>query len=148
LIESTAEGKPSDKRAWHLSLGLRAAQANAEQVNLQLYTNTLAPAPPQAAPSMISQGPFDWLVDRDQIVGQWNHVLFTFDSHQINLYLNGRLVAENPLPIPGPAAEWGGLIIGGHRAGSGRSFDGWIDEVAVWQRVLSPEDIEAVFRQK
>jgi hypothetical protein len=35
-------------------------------------------------------------------------------------------------------------VIGGHRAGTGRNFDGWIDEVAIWQRLLDHDDIRSL----
>ncbi len=144
LMESTAEGKPSESSAWHLSLGLRAT-SNQEKVNLQLFTHTLKPAvEPDAAPNAQSQGPFDTLVDREQLLNKWNHVVVTFNSKSLTLFLNGKPVATHNLPTPGPASEFGGLIIGGHRAGEGRNYEGLIDEVKVWQRVLSERELEAI----
>ncbi|QDT07246.1 Alkaline phosphatase D precursor [Rubripirellula lacrimiformis] len=141
LLESTAEGQPENRGAWSLSLGLRSADT-ADQVNLQLFTSTLQPGSlPEAAPTAISQGPFDTLVDRDRLMDQWNHVAFTFDSQSLSLFLNGERVARHPLPIPGPTSEFGGLIIGGHRNGVGRNFDGWIDEVSIWQRSLTQSEL-------
>ena len=145
LLESTATGQPSSTSAWHLSLGLRAT-SDPGKVNLQLYTHTLRPADePEAAPTAVSHGPFDALFDRDQLLGNWNHVAFTFDSKSLTLFLNGQQAARHVLPFPGPASEFGGLIIGGHRAGTGRNFDGLIDEVTVWQRVLSDAELAALF---
>lgn len=144
LLESTAEGKPSDNSAWHLSLGLRAS-SNREKVNLQLFTHTLkSAARPEAAPNAASQGPFDALVDRARLLNNWNHVAFTFNSKSLTLFLNGEQIATHDLPTPGPASEFGGLIIGGHRAGTGRNFDGLIDEVIVWQRVLGDRELKAM----
>jgi len=131
LFESTAEGTPSKKQAWHLSLGMRAS-SDPEKVNLQIYTETLKPAAvAQAAPSEISQGPFDTLIDRKLLENRWCEAKLTFDGNRFKLFLNGELVGDHPLPIPGPAAEFGGLIIGGHREGVGRNFDGWIDEISI-----------------
>lgn len=145
LLESTAEGQASNKGAWHLSLGLRAA-SSPNKINLQLYTHTLKPASkPELAPTAVSQGPFDTLIDRGNLLGNWNHVAFTFDSSSLNLFLNGRQIAKHALPIPGPASEFGGLILGGHRAGTGRNFDGLIDELSVWQRVLSDTELKTLF---
>jgi hypothetical protein len=62
------------------------------------------------------------------------------------LHVDGAVVATHALPIPGPAAEWAGLVIGGHRDGVGRNFNGLIDEVALWQRVLSDTEISAVYQ--
>ena len=144
LLESTAEGQSSNAQAWHLSLGLRGT-ADPDKVNLQLYTVTLQPAAsPGAAPNRVSQGPFDFLIDREQLQDRWNHVAFTFDSAALRLFLNGDVAATHPLPVKGPAAEFGGLVIGGHRAGIGRNFDGWIDEVVVWQRLLGQNEIRGL----
>ena len=145
LLESTADGQASSKSAWHLSLGLRAT-SDPNQVNLQLYTHTLRPAgEPEAAPTAISQGPFDTLIDRDKLLNHWNHAAISFDSKSLTLFLNGKQASRHPLPVQGPASEFGGLIIGGHRDGTGRNFDGLIDEVAVWQRVLDAAELKELF---
>lgn len=148
LLESTAEGNPSKSAAWHLSLGLRAAPV-ASKINLQLYTHTLKPASqPEAAPTAISQGPFDAMIDRDTLLNQWNHVAFKFDSKSLTLFLNGRKITEHKLPISGPASEFGGLILGGHREGTGRSFDGLIDEVRVWQGALDNSSLVEIHKNR
>lgn len=145
LLESTAEGKPSDRAAYHLSLGLRASN-EPEKINLQLYTHTLTPAPrPEAAPGRKSQGGFDFLVDRSAIK-DWNHVACVFDSNQWTLFLNGQQAIIHRLRDAGPASEFGGLVIGGHRAGVGRNFDGLIDEVAIWSRALSDAEVKQLFQ--
>jgi hypothetical protein len=147
LFESTAEGQPEDRSAWHLSLGLRAC-GDPEKVNLQLYTHTLAPAArPEASPTSLSQGGFDCLISREALKS-WTHVAVVYDSAGMKLYLNGREQVQHMLPVPGPASEFGGLILGGHRAGKGRNFDGLIDEVAIWKRVLKPKEIEELARDR
>jgi len=144
LLESTAEGKPSSKAAYHLSIGLRPARS-AGDINLQLYTSTLKPAAkPSAAPTALAQGPFNNLVKRKQLLNAWNHIAMTFDSRRIKLYLNGQLAGEHLLPTPGPASEFGGLIIGGHREGEGRNFEGLIDEVKVFQGLISRQQLKAL----
>ncbi len=141
LIESTAEGKPHNKSAWHISLGLRSCD-DPNKINLQLYTHTLSPASrPEAAPTAKSLGGFDCLIPRSELK-KWNHVTCTFDSLSLSLYLNGKQIAKHHLPVPGPASEFGGLVIGGHREGKGRNFDGFIDDVAIWSRVLNENEIK------
>ncbi len=143
LLESTAEGKPSQAQAWHLSVGLRAC-ADPELVNLQLYTHTLRPAAAaQGAPTSQSQGPFDCPVPRSTF-DRWTQVAAVFDSKSWTLYVNGEQAAVHTLPMPGPASEMGGLILGGHREGTGRGFDGWLDEVAIWARALSGDEIRSL----
>lgn len=145
LLESTAEHAPSNSSAWHLSLGLRASD-DPNQVNLQLHTHTLFPAgAPEAAPTAHPQGGFDCLIDRDDLA-TWTHIACTFDSTSWKLHVDGVLRATHKLPVPGPASEFGGLVLGGHRAGTGRNFDGWIDDLAFWSRVLAPGEITALAR--
>ncbi|MCH8475895.1 MAG: LamG domain-containing protein [Opitutales bacterium] len=84
---------------------------------------------------------------------QWNHIAVTFDasavsdgnsgSIQFMTFLNGSLVNED-LRIEGSLSPSDFLILGGHRAETGRNWEGWIDEVAVWDRVLSVEEIGAL----
>ena len=144
ILESTAEGRPSDQGAWHLSIGLRPV-ADPQKINLQLYTYTLRPASkPELAPTAASQGPFDLLIPRSKLLDQWNHLVLTFNSKSLILFLNGKRIAEHQLPIPGPASEFGGLVIGGHRGGTGRNFDGLMDEISIWQRILTPEEIKTL----
>jgi hypothetical protein len=90
-------------------------------------------------------GPFQTNHPRAQLENQWSHLIVTFDSAQLQIFLNGKLAGSHKLDPPGPAAEFGGLIIGGHRTGTGRNFDGLIDEVAVWQTVLSTTDALKLF---
>ena len=147
LLESTAEGRPHSQAAYHLSLGMRTAEKK-EHVKLQLYTHTLQPPDdPGAAPTSISQGGFGFDVDR-QSLSNWTHLVLIFDSTSLTIFLNGKLAFRHDLPIPGPASEQGGLIIGGHRAGIGRNYDGWIDELAIWGRVVTPKEIDQLFRSR
>jgi hypothetical protein len=144
LFESTAKGPPDAEPAYHLSLGLRSA-SKPDHINLQVFTRTLQPAQqPEAAPTPLDQGPFDCEVPREVFDNRWAHVTMTFDSQSIELYVNGEQVARHRLPVPGPAAESGGLVIGGHRAGVGRNFDGYLDEVKIWSRKLSAKEIASL----
>jgi hypothetical protein len=98
----------------------------------------------QEAPGIAAQGSFNFEADRT-LFSDWTHLVVTFNSGKLQLFLNGSLVIEHPLPIAGPVAENGGLVIGGHRSGTGRNFDGLIDEVAIWNRVLTPSEITSLY---
>ncbi|MFG0260965.1 MAG: LamG-like jellyroll fold domain-containing protein [Novipirellula sp. JB048] len=128
-----------------ISVGFRACE-DAEKINLQLFTETLVPQPvgSERSPGTQAQGGFDCLLDRS-LFSNWTHVAVTFDSERLQLFVNGKLAKTHPLPIRGPIAETGGLVIGGHRAGKGRNFDGMIDEVAIWNRVLAPSEIDTLY---
>jgi hypothetical protein len=78
---------------------------------------------------------------------RWTHVALAFDSTQLVLYLNGKEAARHDLPVSGPSSEQGGLVLGGHRAGVGRNFDGLLDEVGIWSRVLANHEVRALHDQ-
>ena len=128
-----------------ISLGLRAT-TDASKINLQLYTETLVPKAwdSHEAPGTTGQGGFDFDLDRT-LFSSWTHVAITFDTGKLSLYINGTLLKEHTLSPVAPIAETGGLIIGGHRGGTGRNFDGMIDEVAIWNRVLSGVEITSLY---
>lgn len=141
LLESALGG--STDPGYHLSIGFRSAATDSSKINLELHTVTLQPAgaASTAAPTALAQGPFACELDRSLFINRWSHVVVTFDSTTLRLHVDGSEVAAHALPTPGPAAETAGLIIGGHRTGTGRNFDGKIDEVAMWSRALSPAEI-------
>ncbi|MGB0774426.1 MAG: LamG-like jellyroll fold domain-containing protein [Akkermansiaceae bacterium] len=128
-----------------LSIGMRASSTDASKVRVELYTLTLLPRAvgSQQAPGRTAHvGGFD--VDRT-VFDNWTHVVVTFDSTKLVLYVNGVSVFTHTLTTPAPIAESAGLVIGGHRDGTGRNFDGLIDEVAIWNRVLAPAEITTVY---
>ncbi|GAA5120195.1 alkaline phosphatase D family protein [Luteolibacter yonseiensis] len=146
LMESTLGGTVGMDAGYSISIGLQAAPM-AGQVDLELFTNTFKPATgaSTSSPTPLSQGGFSCMLDRSLFTNRWSHVAVTFDSTTLRLYVDGAQVATHSLPVPGPAAETGGFVIGGHRAGTGRNFDGLLDEVALWSRALSAEEIGSLY---
>lgn len=76
-------------------------------------------------------------------LNQWTHVACTYDRQFARLYVNGVEVAAQPRtqPIPAFSSE---LWIGNH-ARFIRPFNGLIDEVEIFNRALSPSEIQAIF---
>lgn len=76
--------------------------------------------------------------------GQWHHVVFTSDrSGKGRVYLDGAQVGEVSLGTVGTAAKFEGLKK--FRIGASvNAFRGDLDDVAVWQRELSPGEIRAL----
>jgi alkaline phosphatase D len=146
LLESTRQSVAlaGEGDTWALSLGLRAT-GDPTKVNLELHTHTLQPAVPNTnrttRPVETSRGPFPCLIDRSLLLETWNHVAVTYHGDKLQLFLNGNLAAEHNLPVWGGISETSGLVIGGHRDGTGRNFDGLIDEVGLWSRTLDPAEI-------
>ena len=79
--------------------------------------------------------------------GQWCHVVTNYDleSNRMQFYFNGELLYDQPLEGDSFLAT-DAFNIGNHRDGDGtRDFDGYIDDVAVYHGVLSPEAIAGLY---
>ncbi|MHC4745005.1 MAG: LamG-like jellyroll fold domain-containing protein, partial [Planctomycetota bacterium] len=84
-----------------------------------------------------------WAVDgsTDLDPGGWYHIAATYDGDQIRLFVDG--VEDGAISYDGGITTnefdtW----IGGNSDRPGREFDGLIDEVAVWNRALSMDEIQ------
>jgi Tol biopolymer transport system component len=69
----------------------------------------------------------------------WTHVALTSDGSQAKLYINGELDTTHAA-VPARSSD-GSLRIGGYEHGEGY-FDGRIDEVRIYDQVLTSEGIE------
>jgi hypothetical protein len=76
-------------------------------------------------------------------LGQWRHVVLTLKSGDERLYVDGVLVARAAFDFTS-LAPTGNVRIGSGYAG-GRFFGGDIDEVAIWNRALTPAEVSALF---
>jgi hypothetical protein len=72
----------------------------------------------------------------------WNHVLIVKDARKLRIYLNG---AEKPEietdVLPGPPGDARNLFFGG-RSDNSENWEGRLDEIAVFDRVLRPADLK------
>ena len=79
--------------------------------------------------------------------GQWVHVAMVWNASQgyCKYYHQGELHDEVALPRGESLEEMNGFHIGNHRAGDGsRDWDGYIDDVAVYDLELTPTQIRAL----
>jgi hypothetical protein len=69
-------------------------------------------------------------------VGEWLHMVGTYDGEVLRLYENGRLVAEKPAVVN--PAPWSGNLIIGQYGPLTPDFQvkGRIKDVRIWQRVI------------
>ena len=73
-------------------------------------------------------------------VGVWSHVAATYDANTLRLWVNGDQAASAPFNQP-IAISSGALRIGGNSL-FGEFFLGRIDEVRIYDRALSEEELE------
>jgi parallel beta-helix repeat protein len=81
---------------------------------------------------------------------QWIYAAVTCNATgAVRLYIDGDLRSSNNMPS-GKSLQNSSLAtwIGGSSDGSTRWFNGTIDEVRIWSRVLSPEEINASYRNQ
>ncbi|MBW7862790.1 MAG: hypothetical protein GX580_14825 [Candidatus Hydrogenedens sp.] len=72
--------------------------------------------------------------------GWWVHLAVTYDGRWIRLYMDGREAAH--LERTGPVNDGGlPLTLGNFETGHRAHFTGLLDEVKLWHRALSPEEV-------
>ncbi|MCU0501974.1 MAG: hypothetical protein MUC51_09445, partial [Anaerolineae bacterium] len=70
---------------------------------------------------------------------QWTHVVVVYDAGNVRTYINGALV--HTLTLSGSISNANTLAIGSHPT-EGEFFTGMIDEVRLFGRALSPDEIK------
>ncbi|HIG97702.1 MAG TPA: LamG domain-containing protein [Candidatus Aenigmarchaeota archaeon] len=71
--------------------------------------------------------------------GTWSHVAATFDNTTIKLYING--ILDNSSSASGSIVTGRPVTIGSVNAHNNYFFNGTIDEVVVWNRTLSADEV-------
>jgi hypothetical protein len=74
----------------------------------------------------------------------WYHVAFVWNSTHMILYVNGKVDNTAPQTLI-PKSDVYDLWIGGSPSWGASFFNGTIDEVKIWNRALSPEEINASY---
>jgi hypothetical protein len=77
---------------------------------------------------------------RAPIVGQWQHVAATYDGSVARIYING--VQEASTTFTGNVGNSNTWRIGAYGAPASGFFDGLIDNVRIYDRALSPDEIQ------
>lgn len=106
------------------------------------YQVSLVPGPSVRFRTGASVNPaareFDDLIGGSVTVGEWNHVVATYDGSRKRLFLNGSLVGEQSVAVrPSPSLLFR-LGAGNGSGAPGTVLNGLLDEVAFYRRALDP----------
>jgi hypothetical protein len=110
---------------------------------LQLYTNNRFKA------GIWYNGNWIDLVTSTQNIslGKWYHVAFTYDKHNMIIYVDGEL--ENSVSYDKPMDHSNNdTNIGNREFDLTRDFKGVIDEVKIWDRALSADEVKGVYKER
>ena len=77
-------------------------------------------------------------------VGEWYHYAGTYDGSTVRAYMDGELMAESA--CEGAIADSGIDVLIGMRPG-GDQFNGILDEVAIFNKALTQDDIQTIMEQ-
>jgi hypothetical protein len=84
---------------------------------------------------------------KNYVTDRWVHLVGTYNASadKMNLYVDGQFQSSTTV-TNGPTSNSANLYIGSYYTGN--YFDGQIDEVAIYDRALSPEEIEMMYGAK
>ena len=143
VLETTAGDAPSSTEAWVASYGLREDSSDVDPNGRgEVYTSSTVDGSERVAyvPGGNANGG----------APAWHNIIVSWDADggtaagngRFYIYLDGTEVASYiKQDIGDPLRDVEGLVIGGHRAGTGRNFDGMIDAVSFYDHVLSSGQI-------
>jgi hypothetical protein len=100
------------------------------------------------------EGGFAWVggngdtpVGADVSIGEWHHVVGVADASGLEfgsrLYLDGEIYATNDTPADLGTNDFN-VMIGENPDARGRTWNGDIDDVAMWNRVLTQDEVKAL----
>ena len=93
--------------------------------------------------------PGNYVQTADNVIplNSWTHVVGTWDGSELRIYLNGTLNASKnySVAVTGSANN---VFIGKYSGGVGNSFPGWIDEVQIYNRSLSAQQVLALYNRQ
>lgn len=122
-------GDESNRRQWHLTLS---------DNNIRFYISTSGSNFPAVTGSVIP-------------LNTWTHVVGRFDGNNLQVYVNGEL--DSTISLVGTIHQSNiGLRIGGYGEDSeypsNRYFPGLIDEVMIFNRALSSDEIASLYNSQ
>jgi len=74
--------------------------------------------------------------------GNWHHVVGTYDGETVTIYVDGVEGTEDTTPS-GDITDYNGNVMIGQESDGGVFFDGTLDEVKIYSRALSGDEVSA-----
>jgi len=103
------------------------------------YIFSLAIAGTTVRVRLLTSGPYSW--DGGTIsLNTWHHIAFTYDGSNVRIYIDGAETASAPTSGSLPASSVTGYI-GNNSPGVPRYWNGFIDEVRIYRRSLSADEV-------
>lgn len=76
---------------------------------------------------------------------QWHHIVGIIDSNVIKFYADGVVISQSALSQVGSDVCTGDINIGRNWSTYPEWFDGLIDDIAIWNRVLTEDEIKGLY---
>jgi hypothetical protein len=77
---------------------------------------------------------------------EWYHAAITYDDNQLSFYLNGKLQGKGAKNFSTRFLEGDSIIIGKREGTANRRyFQGYVDDIMIYDRVLSPAEIMELY---
>ena len=78
-------------------------------------------------------------------LNRWTHIAYTVNSGTMTVYINGEL-SNSTTEVSAPQIQTGPVAIGKRSQAANRFFDGTIDELGIWNRAFSSEEIRSLYK--
>ena len=78
------------------------------------------------------------------VTGKWHHVVLTYDGSTMRVYANGRLLGQKEINLPRKPGN--GVLRFGQRPDGAFPIQAVFDDVRMWNRALSEQEIAAIFK--
>jgi hypothetical protein len=84
------------------------------------------------------------------ILNTWSNIVFTYDGSSLKLYVNGVLVNSTATSILLNTAGNSGISVGESNQANGywQPTDGKIDDIGIWNRALTQQEITSLFNSQ